>query len=610
VRKVLRAVAGLLLLIVVLALYVFATAGRNLIAARSALSLSVEGVDEASAIEAETHLIQASRQLESIPARLLGLVPIARQNLEALKRASDAAVPTVGAAIDLQHAFARLEDEGLVEAAKVNTSLLSDLQEPVVSETEALEILVQEIERGLSGWLLPPVWERLHELHGTATELLSSVDAAARVLSDSEAMLGGDAPRTYLVLLMNNAELRGAGGILTGVGTVHFDRGRISLGRFRSVHDLREKPYVAVPAPPEFVRRFGTYKADTTLWLNATFSPHVPDVSLVAARLYERTTGVTTDGALLMDPRGLAALVDPDDTFAVPGLDKRIAGSEIADFTYSDVYERFDDQIARRAALLDLGEGAFKSFIASPLVGRERVSAIGRAVAGGHIRMNSFDAAEAAALDELGLSGSIVPPDDTRVVRVTQQNFGSANGEGTKLDFWTDRKLDQACTVGLDRARCRTRFTLTNEIPDDLPLYVAGDPYGILRSNIEIYLPSDAALSEAALDGRRAEIRTEGQSGYQVVSVYVELGAGGMAELDLTYTMPIDGAFHLRLEPQPLATDLDLDLAVVAPPGWTVEDQGRAFDREVRWDRPVDLRLAPDPRTGLAAAWARLFGGT
>lgn len=605
-KKVLRAAAGLAIIIFLLSLYVFATAGRNLIAARSALRLSVQDVDEASVIEAETHLIQASHQLRSLPARALGLVPVARQNLETLRDATDAAIPTVAAAIDLQHAVAGLEDEGLVQSKKVNVSALRHVTEPVAAQRRALDALVDQLDHGLNGWLLPPVWERLHQLQLTATGVMEGVEGAEALLARSEQMLGGDRPRTYLVLLMNNAELRGAGGVLTGVGTLHLDEGKMRLGRFRSVHDLRDKPYERVPAPAEFVRRFGVYKADTTLWLNATFSPDVPDVALVASRLYEKTAGVRTDGALLIDPRGLAALVDPDDSFRVPGADATISGSELAEFTYSDVYDRFTNQVARRAALLEVGESAFKSFITDPLVGRDRISAIAEATAGGHIRLHSFNPQEAAALEQSGLSGELQAPEDTYVVRVAQQNFGSANGEGTKLDFWTDRSVDQACSLDQEEARCHTRISLANDIPDDLPLYVAGSPYGVLRSNVEIYLPEEAELSRVESDGEVTEFRTEPQAGHQVVALYIQLEPGAATTLDVAYSLPLDDEFRLRLEPQPLATDAELDLALVAPLGWSVAGSGRTWDREVSWSRPVEVEAAPDPRSGLSAWWVRL----
>ena len=603
-------IGGLVALIVLLSLYVYVTAGRNLLAARQALDLSVQEVDESSVIEAETHLIEASRQLRSLPARLLGFVPVARQNLRSLRVASDAAVPTVSAAIDLQRTFAALEEQGLVRSERVDVALLERLRGPVAAEAEALENLVRELDGTLGGWLLPPVWERLYALRQNASDLLDGVRDAERILANSGALLGAEEPRNYLVLLVNNAELRGAGGVLTGVGTVQLNDGKLSLGRFRSVHALRERPPEKVPAPPEFVRRFGIYKADTTLWLNATFSPDFPDVALVASRLYEETTGVATDGALMIDPRGLAAMVDPDSSFEVPRLDRQVTGKEIAAFTYSDVYESFDNQVARRAALLKLGEDVFKSFISDPLVGRERFAAIGAAVTGGHIRMQSFGSDEAAVLDEVGLSGTLEPPGDAHVVRVTQQNFGSANGEGTKLDYWTERRVDQACSVSPDRALCHTSLRLDNDIPEGLPTYVAGSPYGVLRSYVEIYLPGDSEVEAVESNGEPAEFRTEGQAGYQVVSVYYQLDPLEVGELRIRYSLPVEDSFHLRLEPQPLASDATLDVAVVAPDGWTVQGSGQALDLEQPWDRAIEVEVAPDPRSGLSALWKRLFGGS
>ena len=85
-------------------------------------------------------------------------------------------------------------------------------------------------------------------------------------------LLGADGPRRYLVLLVNNAELRGSGGVLTGIGILSFDEGRLEIDGFSSVHDLEgRRPYFEVEAPAEYEKRFATYKANTSLLLNTTF---------------------------------------------------------------------------------------------------------------------------------------------------------------------------------------------------------------------------------------------------------------------------------------------------------------------------------------------------
>lgn len=59
-------------------------------------------------------------------------------------------------------------------------------------------------------------------------------------------VLAAEAPRTYLVLAQNNAELRATGGIPTAWATLTVDTGKISMSTFgdppRNVCSARMKP--------------------------------------------------------------------------------------------------------------------------------------------------------------------------------------------------------------------------------------------------------------------------------------------------------------------------------------------------------------------------------
>lgn len=606
-KFIVRSLLVAVVLVIVLATYVGITAGREVLAARSVLSDAASGNLERSEItRAKLHVRRANQHLTSLPAKLLRIVPVARQNVDAGAAITQSLIPVLDAAVELQGALEALEDAGVWKRGAVDLGLVQGVAGPVDREAEALRDLVREARANRNGWLLPPVWEQLDSIVQEYAPVAETAATASKLLQNIDRLLGTSEPRTYLVMLINNAELRGAGGILSGVGSVRFSEGRLSIGKFYPVHHLREKPYEKVEAPRDFERRFGVYKADTTLWLNATYSPDLPDVALVASRLFEKTTGKATDGAIVLDPRGVEALARPGSAVEIESLGLEIDRDRLASFVYSDVYQRFSDQNVRRLALLEVGRQVFDD-LRSGDVSPAQLEELGEAVDAGHVRMVSFHQAERKLFAELGVAGELSAQPDTATIHVTAQNLGSGNGQGTKLDYWAERHVHQACDIGEKEATCATELAIHNEAPRGLGEYVGGRPYGRLRAYLETYVPASAGLQEATLNGEVVDVRIEPDEGHHSVGVFASADLGERIVYRVTYTIPVVGrSLDLQLRPQPLARDARLSLDLTVPEGWrlTLDGEDLPFGGvELDWREAVRIQAEPDPRSGLAAFW-------
>jgi hypothetical protein len=456
------------------------------------------------------------------------------------------------------------------------------------------------------------VWDALQDLEGRVTGYLASAERGAEAVALMGPMVGQAGPRTYLVVMVNNAELRGAGGIPSAAGTVTAVEGRLTLGRFRHTVDLRgPRPYQKVAAPGDFRRRFGFYDADTTFWTNTTFSPDVPDVALVAARAYKKVTGTKVDGVVLVDPRGIAALMPEEASISIGGTGVTVGRADLADYTYSGVYADLGGATERRrTALLELGAGAFEAILeGGGLAARSTLEEAGRAVAGGHVRVVSFDPDEQAVLDALDASGDLDgTPGDS--VLVAAQNFSA-----DKLDYWVRRRVAHSCTADEDGAACTTEVTLANRAPaDGLTRYVAGKPYGELESLVEVYVPEAAEIGSVVLDGSALPVEPDRQDGHSVAGTFLRVGPGDESVLSVSYDLPLDeGGYSLEVLPQPLTHDARLRVSLDVPGEWILEGEGEMrepgslrfdgrLDRTLRWTaRPVD-------KSGLAALWDGLVG--
>lgn len=585
--------------------YVTLPAGRNLLAARAAL--------EAAGLEgAAGHLAVARRRLSSPTSRLLQAVPVVGPNLRVLEAVAEGALPVARTGVRLDAALTSLRKEGLLTGRRLSADRLAHVEKLVTRAHAGLSDLAAALTERRSGWLLPPLWDAATEAAWRTEDLAERAAQALALLRHSDGVLGLASGRTYLVIALNNAELRGSGGLGSAYGLVHFRKGEVDLGPFFTTQRLVRSPARRVNAPRDYERRFDVYKANTTSWSNVTFSPDFADVALVAARLFEKVKGTPTDGAIQVDPRGLAALMPEDAAIPVPETDRVLGRKDIADWIYSRSYEEIPDPARRRAVTLRVSRRALATALRRGIVGGSLDEAAA-AFAGGHLRFVSFRRDESSALARGGFSGDLSPPSHDDML-VAVQNFGGGGRRGNKLDYWARRRIRHRCAVGPGgSAACTTRVTLSNQAPAELPLYVSGRPYALLRSLVELYVPSHAEIEGVWRDGEPIAFYPDAQSGRTVLGVYIEVERGASASVRVDYSLPPAPRYELVATPQPLARDAHIDLALEVPDGWTV--RGIEPPRRAGWasfsgafDRTLRVEAAPDDKTGIPAIWDGLVG--
>lgn len=605
-KRALIALLVIALVIGALTAWVVLPVASRLESARDAIAGSSTELRAADLKQALTDLQAADDRLGSLPAKALGLVPVIGANVGAVRSVTEALIPVVRTAGHLQRSTRSLREGGLFRGGRARPSVLAQIAKPLADEVAALSRLEIAANDAMTGALLPPLWDEFEKLASRASSLRRGLDRASVLVRRSPDLLGVGRSRRYLILLMNNAELRGAGGVLTGIGSLRFDDGKLELEAIDSVHDLDVEPKIEVPSPPTYERRFNQFEANTTLWLNTTYSPDVPDVAIVASRLYERVTGLKTHGAIVTDPRGLAALLNDDVVLELDNFGD-VPAADLPRVVYSDAYDAFEDpRLERREALLDLGVAAFESFIDQglPEDGTQRVA---DAVSGGHLGFVSFDAVEERALADVGASHDL-PAVRSDVVLVTVQNLGGGGDEGTKLDYWASRSTEHACDLTTTQMTCATTVRLENRTPKGLSTYVAGRPYGLMRSYLEVYVPGDAVIEDVRRDGRSVDFRPDPHDDMTSIAVYLEIPRGEDDEVTVVYRAPLDEeGYRLIATPQPLAHDARLSIALQVPDGWSAIGPGDVEEGRFRYvdefDEPIEVQITPDDRAGLSGLW-------
>ncbi len=570
---------------------------EHLLEARNALASS-EGIPTPHELEgARRNLRDVLRSFERPHWRVASALPLLGSNVAATTEIARGLDRLLADAIVVARKIQGLQETGLVEARRVRVDLISELGGPLKELAENLTDFRRRLSQQHTSGLLPAVSDVLEELMGASGTAGRRTGKLVELVRLSRSLAGDESERRYLVLLLNNAELRGAGGIPSAIGTVHAENARLRLGRFYQLHELRGgRPYQRVPAPGDFKERFGPYLSDTSFWVNTTMSADVPDVAVVAARLFRASTGVETDGVFLVDPRGLAALLPPDRTLTVPGTERKLKPVQLPDYVYWHVYEELGGANPRRKqALLGLGRRAFKAIIRGGV--SLDLPRIGAAVAGGHVRFVPADQKERAVLSDLGVSGELPHGGGDSVV-VIGQNFG-----GDKLDYWARGRVEHTCRVTVREALCETTSTVTNRVRQELPDFIAqpghfpGAPYGLLRRFIEVFVPAHGRVIDVEIDGRPDDIYRSEEDGHTVIGADLEVLPGQSSRVVVRYELPLPRPrYSLVIAPQPLTHDVDLEVELRLPVGWSVRGHpltGVPFRHEGPLDHILELRAGP-----------------
>ena len=147
---------------------------------------------------------------------------------------------------------------------------------------------------------------RLQSLLKRFDDSYPALDSGLTLLDIAPPLLGADQPRTYLILLQNEDELRPTGGFISAVGRVTLDMGRIITLTVEDSYQLDDftTPYPEPPAPLRDVMGLG-------LWVfrDSNWSPDFPTAARQAIQLYTQTRGGSIDGVIALNQRAVEALV-------------------------------------------------------------------------------------------------------------------------------------------------------------------------------------------------------------------------------------------------------------------------------------------------------------
>lgn len=466
--------------------------------------------------------------VDAVQSVAAALDDVAADVLPALASTGDAAVATTRT------------DGGGVDLAP-----LAAVAAPVTAARETLDAARTDLDGIDASRVRPELVDPLVTLDARLGTLAGLTATAERATSLLPPMLGADGSRQYLLLGMNNAELRTAGGIVGSLTLLSVEDGRVTIDEQASSGDVGPFDEPVVPLDPEveaaYSDRLGRFVQDVTA------TPEFPTTGEIAAEMWARSHGDEVDGVVATDPVALSFLLEvtgpvqvplPAEVATVVGQDTLEVGSEnVVDLLLRRVYDTLQPDAAD-ALFAAVSAAVFDSLTAGDLDPAAILPAFERAAQQHRFLVWSPRPAEQEQLTGTLLAGTFAADraadavgvflDDTRV---------------GKMSAYLDVELAPSSSVCTGDVRHDTvEVTLTSSLDRttarDLPFYVAGPEDAPRRGDIEVNLTAAGVQGGPAptltQDGDAVGGSTSTVGGRENTAVSVTLRPGRTTTFEVT----------------------------------------------------------------------------
>jgi hypothetical protein len=548
---------------------------------------------------AQGHLDGAEAAAGRRPVRLAARLPVLSRtvtDLRRLLRAAQRGTRAAGLGVALyEQADSGRPATGMFRDQRVDLAALARMRRQADSLLGELAAAQNELRAVRGGPLTPGMAPARASGLRQVEQLSDRVRSLMPTLEALPSALGGDRPRTYLVVLSTPAELRPSGGAPLAAVRVRADGGRIEIQERDvgvSLHHATVRWTAAQGDPWSAGGRFDNFSM-------ANSSPHFPTSGEELLRAYRALNGTRPDGVVAVDPLAMRALLRATGPVEVPAYGQ-VTAANVGRLTMRGAYDRWPEASERRRYNQELVGAVLRRFLDGRLL-LEKLHALGTEAAERHLQVYAADPAVQAVLGRSGLDGALAPAaHDYLAVYTTNTN-------ASRVDYFQRRSIDQRVELRPDGSASVTR---TIRVENRAPVSGALDPgrrtgYSSPHSTATVatYLPPGARLGAVRADGRRVRAVVAEEAGRPFLRVATELAPGDSVTVTVAYLAPPPGRpgdpmiYELAADPQPMAEPPKLEIEVVAPegmtirpgPGWTV--QGSSASASFRFNRTISSRL-------------------
>lgn len=428
---------------------------------------------------------------------------------------------------------------------------LTGLQQAVPVVSEAARSVHTEVAPRIDGidttQLLPVLTPKITDLQSQVHELGSTLQTMANVLPVLPSMLGGDGPRTWLLVFQNNAEVRSDGGLPGAFSVVHIDEGKITLGTQGSAKMFGSN------LPGLDPEQLAIYPIMGTAMQNTTWTPDFPTAADMLCRMWKTGYGEDVDGVIALDPIALQYMLAVTGPVSLPD-GTQIDGTNAGRVLMSEVYAKYRDPKMQDAVFAAAAKGVFDKFTsgAAGQHPRELVAALARAEGEHRLLAWSTREAEQRQFENTLLAGSVNRYPASSSARPEVGVFlDNEQPSGSKMSYYlkTAVAVSSTCTPQAAAGNGRQlslSVTLASTAPANaartLTTYVAGTGEGDLlrgyiHTDVYLYAPVGSTIDTVAVNGHPVPFERHAHAGRPVAALKVDnLAPGAKAEITTRFS--------------------------------------------------------------------------
>ena len=503
-------------------------------------------------------LPEASRRLESgadrfaratssPPLRLIGMLPAIGDDVQAVRVAALALDQAASGVTPLLSLGQQLDPNAMAAGGRVDIARVQALTAPVATAAAAMTEANTTLSTVDTSQLASPLQRAFEKARAQVSDVVPQAQLAATATATLPNVLGGDAPRSYLLALQNPAEARPTGGIIGSYALIEVRDGTITLKETGVNNDLAQlKPADLQVLDPTTRALYGY---DQALSQNFNLSPDFRQAGALFARQWVKNGRPPVDGVISVDPSVMQAILTVTGPVAVKG-GPPLTGTTAASVLMDRAYRELGGDTAARNAYLEASTRTVFTQLLKPTTDlRAVVETLAKQPVRGHIMAWSQHADENTMFEEAGVSGRLPAPTSGTVgVFVT-------NADASKLDYFLHQsvKITEPC-LGNGPS---LQLSLRNAAPRTVAEYTSNKLPGAAPTdhtvNIAWYLPPDRGMLRVTRGGQILSYAAGREQGWTVVRIAVTIPRGRTVTLSTDLTggyLPVQ-----TLLDQPSATE-------------------------------------------------------
>lgn len=385
------------------------------------------------------------------------------------------------------------------------------------------------------------------------TSVLPVMTAALRTTPVLPALLGMETPRTYLILVQNNHELRATGGFISAVGKVKLEKAQIRELQFKDSYTYWRSDVNYPPAPDPMQRYMNIQLLPLR---DANWSPDLPTTAQLVKSLYAQETGDKVAGIVTIDLRAAQLLVEALGSLHVEGVATPINGDNFIEqvkFLWAKPLGVNDTKEVGGSEWWKQRKG-FMPLLAQAALQRVQAGGVSYFALFEHVQKALNERAiqiwlgepvAAQQLAALGWDGSLQPKANTDFLALVETNMGY-----NKVNAVLQRGLTYAVAWpdGPTQPAVAT-VTVTYTHPISIPDYVCdpspnyGEDYNFLIkrcyfSYVRLYTPAGSQLLSVTGVAPDSVVTKRGEKATQVFAGYFILPVGQSHKVIFKYKLP------------------------------------------------------------------------